>query len=206
MEYRGVIAGLGNPGARYAGTRHNCGFDFVDALLDMAAAEGDVLQLSGHKFSCELWRVRLPELHGWWLATRPLTFMNLSGQCIQPLLAWYKLSADDLLVVHDELDIPPGDIRFKKGGGNAGHNGLKSITECLGTADFYRLRLGIGRPQNKSAVIDWVLGRPDAADAENLQAARLNAMQILFIFADKGLESAQQAQKCLRKSKIPQRP
>ncbi|MBO5490932.1 MAG: aminoacyl-tRNA hydrolase [Desulfovibrio sp.] len=193
MDVKGVIVGLGNPGSRYEGTRHNCGYDLVADLLDLARADGDADQLNGGRFACELWRVRLPELQGWWLAARPLTFMNLSGRCVQPLLAWHKLKPDNLLVVHDELDIPPGELRFKKGGGNAGHNGLKSITEQLGTPDFYRLRIGIGRPQHKGDVINWVLGRPDAAEAEHIAAARSRALEIVFIFADKGLESAVRA-------------
>lgn len=120
----------------------------------------------------------------------PQTFMNLSGQCVQPLLAWHKLKPEQLVVAHDELDIPAGELRFKRGGGNAGHNGLKSITELLGTPDFYRLRLGIGRPPHKGDVINWVLGHPDAEDAERLRAALPEALDTLFAFADKGLEAA----------------
>lgn len=193
MDYKGVIAGLGNPGSRYQHTRHNCGFDFVDALIDRARGNGTADELNGGKFSCELWRLRLPELKGWWLAAKPQTFMNLSGQCVQPLLAWHKLAAGQLLVVHDELDIPAGELRFKKGGGNAGHNGLKSITELLGTPDFYRLRMGIGRPLHKGDVTNWVLGRPDPEDAEKITEAMQQGMDVLFAFADKGLESAVRA-------------
>ena len=149
MEYTGVLVGLGNPGPRYEGTRHNCGFALVSALLELADKEGGLSSLNGGKFSCELWRVRLSQLNGTWLAAMPQTFMNLSGQCVQPLLAWHKLKPEQLVVAHDELDIPAGELRFKRGGGNAGHNGLKSITELLGTPDFYRLRLGIGRPPHK---------------------------------------------------------
>ncbi|MBQ9453160.1 MAG: aminoacyl-tRNA hydrolase [Desulfovibrio sp.] len=199
MEYKGLIAGLGNPGSKYEGTRHNCGFDFVTDLLDVARNTGDVEQLAGSKFSCELWRVRLPQLHGCWLVTRPQTFMNLSGLSIQPLLAWYKLRPDNLLVVHDELDIPPGELRFKKGGGNAGHNGLKSINEQLGTPNFYRLRIGIGRPQYKDDIIHWVLGHPDTITAKKLSEARSQALEVLFIFADQGLEKAVHAAKHLNK-------
>ena len=134
MEYTGVLVGLGNPGPRYEGTRHNCGFALVSALLELADKEGGLSSLNGGKFSCELWRVRLSQLNGTWLAAMPQTFMNLSGQCVQPLLAWHKLKPEQLVVAHDELDIPAGELRFKRGGGNAGHNGLKSITELLGTA------------------------------------------------------------------------
>ncbi|WP_165174420.1 aminoacyl-tRNA hydrolase [Desulfovibrio sp. ZJ369] len=190
MEYSGIVVGLGNPGPRYQGTRHNCGFALVSALVQEAEREGQVTECNGGKFSCELWRLRLPRLKGAWLAARPLTFMNLSGQCVQPLLAWHKLTPNQLLVVHDELDIPAGELRFKLGGGNAGHNGLKSITELLGTPDFYRLRIGIGRPQHKGNVLNWVLGRPDAEDAEHLREAMPKALETLFVFADKGLEAA----------------
>ena len=193
MEYKGVIAGLGNPGAKYDHTRHNCGFDFVSALLDLAGKEGSVDQLNGAKFSCELWRLRLPRLGGWWLAAKPQTFMNLSGQCVQPLLAWHKITPSMLVVAHDELDIPAGELRFKLGGGNAGHNGLKSITELLGTPDFYRLRIGIGRPPFKGDVTNWVLGRPESADAEKISEALTQAAETLFTFAEKGLESAVRA-------------
>ncbi|MDY0202707.1 MAG: aminoacyl-tRNA hydrolase [Desulfovibrio desulfuricans] len=190
MDYNGVLVGLGNPGARYEGTRHNCGFALVDAFVDFGYRHGTVDEMNGGKFSCQLWRVRLPRLDGCWLAAKPQTFMNLSGQCVQPLLSWHKLKAADLVVAHDELDIPPGELRFKFGGGNAGHNGLKSITELLGTPDFYRLRMGIGRPPHKGDVTNWVLGRPQGEDAENLDHILPLALDVLFAFADKGLDSA----------------
>ncbi len=190
MEYTGVLVGLGNPGPRYDGTRHNCGFALVSALLELTEKEGTLSTLNGGKFSCELWRLRLPQLGGTWLAAMPQTFMNLSGQCVQLLLAWHKLKPEQLVVAHDELDIPAGELRFKRGGGNAGHNGLKSITQLLGTPDFYRLRLGIGRPPHKGDVINWVLGRPDADDAGKLRASLPLALDTLFAFAGKGLEAA----------------
>ena len=135
MEYTGVLVGLGNPGPRYEGTRHNCGFALVSALLELADKEGGLSSLNGGKFSCELWRVRLSQLNGTWLAAMPQTFMNLSGQCVQPLLAWHKLKPEQLVVAHDELDIPAGELRFKRGGGNAGHNVLESgyLYPCLFT-------------------------------------------------------------------------
>ncbi|WP_298032144.1 aminoacyl-tRNA hydrolase [uncultured Desulfovibrio sp.] len=203
MEYTGVLVGLGNPGPRYDGTRHNCGFALVAALLELAEKEGGINALNGGKFSCELWRLRLPQLDGIWLAAMPQTFMNLSGQCVQPLLAWHKLKPEQLVVAHDELDIPAGELRFKRGGGNAGHNGLKSITELLGTPDFYRLRLGIGRPPHKGDVTNWVLGWPDAEDAGKLRASLPMALDTLFTFADKGLEAAV---RMARKADTPKPP
>ncbi|MBO4314055.1 MAG: aminoacyl-tRNA hydrolase [Desulfovibrio sp.] len=190
MNYSGVLVGLGNPGKEYAHTRHNCGFDFVSALLSHAERTGTVRPMNGAKFSCELWQIAMPELEGTWLCATPLTFMNLSGQSVQPLLAWHKIAASQLVVVHDELDIPTGEVRFKFGGGNAGHNGLKSISQQLGSPDFYRLRMGIGRPEHKSDVINWVLGRPAAEDRDKIDSAREKAMQVLFTFSSEGLDAA----------------
>jgi PTH1 family peptidyl-tRNA hydrolase len=190
MEYKGVLVGLGNPGPQYAGTRHNMGFLFVSALLAHVGREGQLAELNGSRFACELYRVRLSQLGGVWLAAMPLTFMNESGRCVQPLLAWHKLAPSCLVVAHDELDIPAGALRFKRAGGNAGHNGLKSIAECLGTQDFFRLRMGIGRPPHKGDALNWVLGRPDETDAGLLLAMLPKALDVLFAFAGTGLEAA----------------
>ena len=178
-----IIAGLGNPGKEYENTRHNIGFDVIDRL---AEEENIAVMESKHKALIGKGYVAGQKV----ILAKPQTFMNLSGQCVQPLLAWHKLKPEQLVVAHDELDIPAGELRFKRGGGNAGHNGLKSITELLGTPDFYRLRLGIGRPPHKGDVINWVLGRPDAEDAERLRAVLPKALDTLFAFADKGLEAA----------------
>lgn len=194
MDFSGVLVGLGNPGPTYDGTRHNCGFALVEHLLQTVLREGgEVQEVSGNKFSCRLWRVRSALLGGVWLAAMPQTFMNLSGQCVQPLLAWHKVSPDRLLVAHDELDIPPGELRFKFGGGNAGHNGLKSINQQLGTPDFYRLRIGIGRPPVRGDVSNWVLGRPGPDDAAPIEDAVARAVKVVCAFADKGLDAAVRA-------------
>ncbi len=190
MDYAYLLAGLGNPGAQYDGTRHNRGFLLADALCRKAAATGRVQSMHGGKFACELFRVDLPELRGPWLVAKPQTFMNLSGECVQPLLAWHKLPPDRLVVAHDELDIPAGQLRFKFGGGNAGHNGLKSISQLLGTPDFYRLRIGIGRPQHRGDVTSWVLGRPSGDDAAAVASVIDRALDVLFAFAAGGLERA----------------
>lgn len=183
MEYTGALVGLGNPGSKYTGTRHNCGFAFVDFLLAQAQETGQRESLNGTKFQCALWRFRMPGLHGLWLAAMPLTMMNASGHCVQPLLAWHRIAPNRLVVVHDELDIPPGELRFKCGGGNAGHNGLGSICDQLGTPNFCRLRIGIGRPPHKGEVINWVLGRPDAEDATRIGAVMPAAREVFFVAA-----------------------
>lgn len=183
MEYAGALVGLGNPGNKYAGTRHNCGFAFVDRLLAQARETGRVEPLNGGKFQCDLWRFSMPGLRGTWLAAMPLTMMNASGHCVQPLLAWHRITPGRLIVAHDELDIPAGELRFKVGGGNAGHNGLASIRDQLGTPDFARLRIGIGRPPHKGDVINWVLGRPDAEDAARIAGAMPAAREVFFAAA-----------------------
>ena len=190
MDYNGVLVGLGNPGSRYEGTRHNYGFAVVDALVDFAQRHGAAESLNGGKFSCELWRIRLKELGGVWLAAKPQTFMNLSGQSVQPLLAWHKLRPSDLVVAHDELDIPAGEMRFKLGGGNAGHNGLKSITELLGTPDFYRLRLGIGHPGDRNLVSAYVLNKPSAEDRQAIDESVAKSLRGLPMIMDGEYEEA----------------
>lgn len=192
MRYSGLIACLGNPGPKYAGTRHNMGFIFAQRLIELARREGDLDQLNGKKFFSELWRLRLPPLAGQWLLAKPVTFMNDSGKAVQPLLAWHDLSPEQLVVVHDEMDIPAGALRFKFGGGLAGHRGLLSISQHLASQDFYRLRIGIGKPMRREDTLSWVLGRPDEADRNKIRIIMPFALQTLFIFASKGLAPATQ--------------
>lgn len=187
---KGIIVGLGNPGPKYDGTRHNCGFDFVDLLLEQAQQNGTLKQISSSKFNSLLWRIALPALPGEWLCAKPQTFMNLSGLSVQPLAAYYRLTPDDLIVVHDELDIPAGQLRFKYGGGNAGHNGLKSICEQLGTEKFYRLRIGIGRPENRDAVLPWVLGRLSGQERQLIADGMRAGLDVLKEFVRNGKDKA----------------
>ena len=188
MAIAGIIVGLGNPGKQYEGTRHNMGFMFVEALL---RESHNVNQQNGARFHCLLWKGELPGVQGQYLFALPQTFMNLSGNCVQPLAAWHRVPPERILVVHDELDLEPGRMKFKKGGGNAGHNGLKSITQCLGTPDFWRLRLGIGRsPHGNADTVNWVLGRlsPEARDA--LDKLLPTAVEVACLFARGDMESA----------------
>ena len=191
MAIAGAIVGLGNPGREYEHTRHNCGFDVLTNLLHLAHEDGYVKSQNGAKFSCELWQVEGDFLEGGsWLLAKPQTYMNLSGHCVQPLLAWHKLKPSNLIVIHDELDIPVGQLRFKFGGGNAGHNGLKSINQELGTNDFYRLRVGIGRPTHKTEILNWVLGHPTGDEQTKLIYAQKEALEVLTTFTKKGLQEA----------------
>lgn len=154
-----LIVGLGNPGRDYEGTRHNAGFWFVERI---AAAQGVRFQLEP-KFFGELCRLRL---HGQDVRLlKPTTFMNHSGRSIAAVSRYFGIAPSRLLVAYDELDLPPGQIRLKTGGGHAGHNGMRDTLSALGSRDFWRLRLGIGHPGQKEAVVGYVLSRPSQADA-----------------------------------------
>lgn len=190
MQYTGLLAGLGNPDAEYKGTRHNCGFMFVELLLNKIKENGSVTVINAKKYNALVWQIQSPLLNGAWLVCEPQTFMNNSGQAIAPLLRWYNLVPEDLLVVQDELDLPPGTIRFKFGGGLAGHNGLSSIAQCIGSRDFYRLRIGIGKPETKEEMLKWVLGRPNPEHRVKIAKSLQNALETFFVFCSQGSNAA----------------
>jgi PTH1 family peptidyl-tRNA hydrolase len=148
-----LIVGLGNPGDKYAETRHNAGFWFLDELVRKSGV-GLKLQKKLHAESAKA------SLSGReCILARPTTFMNHSGMAVQAVAAYYRVAPGDILVAYDELDLPPGTARFKFGGGHGGHNGLRDTLRCLGSPDFYRIRVGIGHPGIKEAVTPWVLSR-----------------------------------------------
>jgi PTH1 family peptidyl-tRNA hydrolase len=149
-----LFAGLGNPGPEYEATRHNAGFWWVDAL----AQEFKVPLVAERGYHALIARANVHG-HSVWLL-EPQTFMNLSGRAVAALARFYKIRPDEILVVHDELDVVPGEAKLKFGGGHAGHNGLRDIHAQLGTGDYWRLRIGIGHPGVKSEVTDWVLRKP----------------------------------------------
>lgn len=161
-----LIVGLGNPGDKYAQTRHNAGAEYVEQL----AARHNVSLKSEKKFFGEYAKLVLPgrTIH----LLIPTTFMNLSGQSVAALANFYKIPAEHILVAHDELDLPPGVARLKLGGGHGGHNGLRDIISRLGNnKNFYRLRLGIGHPGQASAVAGFVLNKAPASERDKTQAA-----------------------------------
>lgn len=194
MEIGGLIVGLGNPGTEYQGTRHNFGFMVLEALLAECERSAPANRLSGQKDPFSLWRTSLTDNKGvrrdWFLAM-PLTYMNRSGEPVQRIAAYYHIEPEQILVLHDELDLPLGRMKLKKGGGNAGHNGLKSIQQMLGTPDFFRLRLGIGKPPGHNG-ISWVLGRFAAEQREALEKTIAAAVEGVVIFARQGPRKAQQ--------------
>jgi len=159
-----AIVGLGNPGAEYEYTRHNAGFWFVDQLAGAYRAEFRVES----KFQGVLTRIRMGGAD--LLLLKPGTFMNRSGQAAQALAAFYKFAPEQILVAHDELDLPAGAARLKLGGGHGGHNGLRSMHQHLGE-NYARLRIGIGHPGNKDLVLDYVLGRPSQTDLRAIEEA-----------------------------------
>lgn len=151
-----LIVGLGNPGKEYENNRHNIGFKVVDSLIQTLGA----MKQSSKNFQGELYKSSTL------LLLKPSTFMNLSGESVQSVLNFYKIA--DFLVIHDELDLPFGAVKFKFGGGNGGHNGLKSIDSLCGNA-YYRIRYGIGKPAIKAQVINWVLQDFSALEEEQNQ-------------------------------------
>jgi PTH1 family peptidyl-tRNA hydrolase len=168
-----LIAGLGNPGPGYQATRHNAGFWFADAL---AQAQAGQFKTSG-RFHGEVCEARLAGQACWIL--KPDVFMNRSGVAVAALAGFYKIPAEQILVVHDELDLPPGTARLKQGGGNGGHNGLHSVMEGLGSGDFVRLRIGIGHPGHRDLVTDYVLGKPAQEDRRAIEEAIAAAMAVM---------------------------
>ena len=180
-----MIAGLGNPGEEYAHTRHNAGFDTVDKIAEQIGvrywkSQGGALVGKGTYRGEEL------------VLAKPQSYMNTSGGPVKSLMSTYKVAPDHLIVLHDELDIDPGTIRCKFGGGHAGHNGLRSICDKLGTRDWFRVRCGIGRPPGRMPVADYVLSLPKKEQAEDFaQATDLAAEATLFL-VENGLEKTQQ--------------
>lgn len=160
-----LIVGLGNPGAEYAETRHNAGFWLVDRLAQRHGAQFKVES----RFHGQCCRICVGGAECWLL--KPTTFMNRSGQSVSSLANYFKIPLEEILVAHDELDLAPGAVRLKQGGGHAGHNGLRDIISAMGGRDFWRLRIGIDHPGSARQVVDYVLGRPARDDADAIGGA-----------------------------------
>ena len=193
MALSGLILGLGNPGPEYATTRHNFGFLAIDAFVRSLPGSANVRLLSGKSDGFELHRVQLATAQGMqdWLIAKPLTFMNRSGEPTRRIMDYYRIEAENILALHDELDLPLGRLKMKRGGGNAGHNGLKSLTQHLGTPEFLRLRLGIGRPAGYDAA-SYVLSRFASVESAALEETLEAACQAIRLLMDKGERFAQQ--------------
>ena len=178
-----IIAGLGNPEERYERTLHNAGFWFVDAL---AKKHGGQFRFE-KRFDAELCRIEIAGEDVW--LVKPQSFMNLSGGPVRSVLDYYRLSTDKLLVAHDEIDLPPGTVRLKKGGGHGGHNGIRDVIGHCG-ADFMRLRLGVGHPGEKDRVTGYVLQQA-SRDIESAVMRNIDdAMQVIPMLVEGGLNAA----------------
>lgn len=160
-----LVVGLGNPGPRYTDTRHNVGFWLVDELAEKYHGRFR----SEAKFGGEACRIRVNGQELWLL--KPMTFMNRSGYAVARLVGFYKIPLSALLVVHDDLDLPPGTVRLKRGGGHGGHNGLRDLVSQLGGNEFFRLRLGIGHPGDSREVTDYVLRRAPREQEQAIEQA-----------------------------------
>lgn len=181
--YLTAIAGLGNPEERHERTLHNAGFWFVDELARRAGAQFRYEK----RFDADICRIQFSDDDVWLI--KPQSYMNLSGGPLRSVLDYYRLAVSDLLVAHDEIDLQPGTVRLKKGGGHGGHNGLRDVIKHTGS-DFMRLRIGVGHPGHKDLVTDYVLKR---ASAEVERAMRRNiedAADIMSTLAKEGIEVA----------------
>ncbi|HMO01855.1 MAG TPA: aminoacyl-tRNA hydrolase [Oligoflexia bacterium] len=181
-----LIVGLGNPGKDYQGTRHNIGFECVERFARQEI--GSLIRWRGG-FRGEY----VEFLKGGKKVTllKPLTFMNLSGESVAEAVSYYKLQLNELLVVHDELDLPLGVVKLKNGGGDAGHNGIKSIVAALGSRDFFRLRFGLGRPLNEEPAKNWVLKMFTKGELSSLALGLQKACRALDVVLVDGVIKAQ---------------
>ncbi|MCC2666962.1 MAG: pth [Gammaproteobacteria bacterium] len=168
-----LIVGLANPGAEYGRTRHNAGAWFVTGLADA----GHAVLRAANQFQGLYCLTRVYE-HDCHLLV-PTTFMNHSGQAVKSLASYYKIPPEAILVAHDEIDLPVGDVRLKFGGGHGGHNGLRDVIQHLGSHQFYRLRIGVGRPGNSKEVVDYVLKPPKKGERELIDLALQEADKIM---------------------------
>lgn len=172
-----LIVGLGNPGPEHQMTRHNAGFWFIDVL----ARQLGLTFNNDKKFSAETCRFQQGDIDCWFC--KPQTYMNESGTAVQAMMSYYKIAADEVLVIHDEIDLDTGVARFKMGGGHGGQNGLRDIIQKIGGNGFNRLRIGIGHPGSKDKVVGYVLGRPNREDEEhilNVIAAVIDDRDLIF--------------------------
>ena len=181
-----LFVGLGNPGAEYAATRHNAGFWWIDQL----ARRLNVSLTLERAYKGRVARANVAGQSVWLL--EPQTFMNLSGQSVSALARFFKIAPDEILVAHDELDLPAGEAKLKFGGGHAGHNGLRDIHAQLGTGGYWRLRLGIGHPGARHEVVGWVLQRPPLDEQIAIEQAADRAAAAFELLAAGDMNAATQ--------------
>ncbi|MBI5259289.1 MAG: aminoacyl-tRNA hydrolase [Burkholderiales bacterium] len=179
-----LLVGLGNPGPEYEATRHNAGFWWVDAAAQVLGARL-AFDRSYHGLVARVNRADGPV----WLL-QPQTYMNLSGKSVAALARFFKIEPEQILVIHDELDLLPGQMKLKQGGGAAGHNGLKDILAQLGSPAFWRLRIGIGHPGDRAEVANWVLRKPAPEHREAIQKCIAQSIDALPLLLDGPMDRA----------------
>ncbi|MBQ3705205.1 MAG: aminoacyl-tRNA hydrolase [Clostridia bacterium] len=180
-----ILVGLGNPGEEYAHTRHNAGFDTMALLEKHYGVTLGRKMLQGLLAEVTLGEKKI-------VLCRPQTFMNLSGECVEKLLRWYHCQTDHLMVIYDDIDLPPGRVRVRKNGGPGTHNGMRSIVENLGSQDFPRIRVGVGdRPAGRD-LADWVLGRCGEEERPMMNAAFEKAAAAAADWVENGIDHAMQ--------------
>ncbi|MCC5950445.1 MAG: aminoacyl-tRNA hydrolase [Nitriliruptoraceae bacterium] len=184
-DERWLVVGLGNPGSDYEGTRHNVG---ADALRTLASREHATWSVN-KRVRCDLAEVRTPD--GRLVLAVPGSYMNRSGGPTQAAAAWFKVPPERIIVCHDDLDVAPGAIKIKRGGGHAGHNGLKDLDRALGTREYLRVRIGIGRPPGRMPGKDFVLRRFQPAEREGIDVALQDAADAVVALVSDGLEPTQ---------------
>ncbi len=180
-----IIVGLGNPGKDYKDTRHNIGFMVLEEL-----ASRYMVEKQESRFDAIIGHVRIGTEKV--LLVKPLTYMNLSGKAVQPLMHWYKLDLEDMMVVYDDMDLPMGSLRIRASGGTGGHKGIASISERLASKNFARMRIGIGRPEVGETTA-WVLGKFSNDEKEQIQIVVKNAADALDKWVKKGIIEAMNA-------------
>lgn len=176
-----LVVGLGNPGARYSNTRHNLGFQALDVLVGRHGIDREQ-----KRFESWLAPLRWPGEKV--LLAKPQTYMNLSGRSVQQLIYWYKLDLEDLIVIYDDLDLPAARVRIRSQGGAGGHKGMSSIISALGSQEFARVRIGIGRPSHET--VDWVLGQISQEEKEMFASALTRAADAVEAWTRRGILAA----------------
>ncbi len=181
-----VIAGLGNPGLRYRKTRHNAGFQALDALADTLGVRLSKRSMSG------LWGEGNHDGERL-ILVKPQTYMNLSGDCLQQVLHYFRVPAGNLIVLYDDIELPLGSLRIRSGGSAGTHNGMKSVIACVGTGDFPRIRIGVGSENREGDLKDFVLDRPSKADQKKLEETFRNAADAALLIVSGNIDKAQAA-------------
>ncbi|KHF38334.1 aminoacyl-tRNA hydrolase [Halalkalibacter okhensis] len=173
-----LVVGLGNPGSKYAGTRHNVGFDCIDYCARQLGIELDQSKFKGMYGKGNVNGEKV-------ILLKPLTYMNLSGESVRPLMDYFNIDVEDVLIIYDDMDLPVGKIRLRQKGSAGGHNGIKSLIQHLGTPEFKRIRVGVDRPQNGESIVSYVLGTYRPEEREDVEQAIIQSSKAVEAWATK---------------------